>query len=118
MYSLSIGSLINDRPEDAYLYPSPLLVKRMKELHLKRLLGREWGHLLILPKKDRRKAIESICTNLQETRAAVIDALREEHQSSKSYLSRLPLLIIENIQELLLTDMQTRLKELNEALRF
>jgi len=127
---MSHWSLIGSRPQDTYVRAASLLTARLKELALQRELesesylslrevvwhlelGSEWGHLLKLCKADRSKAIESICTDLQEKTGAVIDALRKERQSSKSYLSRLPLHIIEDIQCLLSNDMQAMVETWN-----
>src|SRR3989304_1006548 len=76
-------------------------------------LGSEWVFLLKLCKADRSKSIESICSDLQETTATVIETLWEEHQSNKSHLFQLPLHIVEDIQDQLFNDMRATLDKWN-----
>jgi len=113
MFSL-LDLVRTNRPEDAYLTATPLLNKHLmyaksKWQKWKQELGSEWMFLLKLCHADRSKAIESICTDLQDKTATVTDTLRKEHQSDKSYLSLLPIHIIEDIEGRLLDDMQAQL---------
>jgi len=113
---MSLWALVREYPEDIYLQASPLLHSLLQEIYFKKWqqeLGSEWVFLLKLCKADRSKSIESICSDLQETTATVIETLWEEHQSNKSHLFQLPLHIVEDIQDQLFNDMRATLDKWN-----
>jgi hypothetical protein len=115
---MSLTSLIfQNHPGDVYLRAAPLLNRLLKELKytlrpkFEKEFGSQWVFLLKESKEDRNEVIEYICNDLQERSDSIITTIWEEYHSNRSYLSLLPLHIIEIIVNHLSNDTQIILKK-------